>query len=988
MNPFDDSDERSEASEQRENRPGLDEIDYRIDTHGGFFERMLERLHQQAVADPLGDSGDQTRPLASLRTREREDPTVGLLDAWATVADVLTFYQERIANEHYLRTATERRSVVELARLIGYEPDPGVAATAQLAFDVDDTESGPRKARVPAGTQVQSVPERGELPQTFETRSELVARPEWNQVGPRRERPQHLAIWVDPTDSDQTKLVIVDSDGSLGDGASTSTYALSDLYFVGPDLPRRRDSDASELTGKDVRAREVNSFYLDGVHEDLERGSPLLLVGTPLEALSSSGEQELLQRVKDVVVEREKQRTRIDVSGYDSSEDDGSGGASGVVNAYLWSEYVNPDFVNQAASNVHFARSIRSEKDVRVQTMSVELNYAFNVVPLQIEALATLPEPDPRRGVIAFERSVGFFGNNAPSHAAVKNAYEENKNPFGDNWDDEEYEIWQAYSSGTGRSYYSGGAAVVHLERTVDAIEADEWVFFEGEDTSGDTAREVYRVGNVAERSVTGFSLSTRTSRLSLRDAQASSEPEFGVRSTTAHVGNRQMTLADVPLSDVVGDPESSAERVGSDGLTLDGLYLGFSPGKRLLVGGESAESGAQVHEVATIARVEHVGDNTIVHFSDALLHAYRRATLRLRANVAEATHGESVVEVLGSGDASVANQSFELGSPPLTYVATASASGRKSTLTVRVNGVEWTQVDSLLELGAGDRGYVVDVDEDGDTRVTFGDGVHGLRLPSGRENVVAEYRSGTGLIGEVGAERLTLLKRRPAGIQTVTNPIRARGAADPESRDEVRDHAPSDTRLLERIVSMEDYEHFAEAYPGIGKARAELISHAGSTKIHLTVAGTTAEGAEVAPDKLRDLEHSIRQSSSGRYEVVARSLKLEDAVFEIDVSIQVEGARVTDDVVARVEQELAERFGYQAQRFHTRVSEAHVVTCVEHVVGVVAVLSVGLRRVSHPDTDTNLLIPAGTRVNTTSGEFEPAHLLFATPFTIEVSSK
>ena len=42
---------------------------------------------------------------------------------------MLTFYQERIANEAYLRTATERVSLLELARLIDYELRPGVAAS-------------------------------------------------------------------------------------------------------------------------------------------------------------------------------------------------------------------------------------------------------------------------------------------------------------------------------------------------------------------------------------------------------------------------------------------------------------------------------------------------------------------------------------------------------------------------------------------------------------------------------------------------------------------------------------------------------------------------------------------------------------------------------------------------------------------------------------------------------------------------------------------
>jgi hypothetical protein len=54
-----------------------------------------------------------TYPLLNLTTRDPSDPAMALLDAWATVADVLAFYQERIANEGYLRTATERRSILE-----------------------------------------------------------------------------------------------------------------------------------------------------------------------------------------------------------------------------------------------------------------------------------------------------------------------------------------------------------------------------------------------------------------------------------------------------------------------------------------------------------------------------------------------------------------------------------------------------------------------------------------------------------------------------------------------------------------------------------------------------------------------------------------------------------------------------------------------------------------------------------------------------------
>src|SRR5258705_11069043 len=113
--------------------------------------------------------------LHALRTRESDDFSIALLDGWATVADVLTFYQERIANESYLRTATERQSLLQLARLIGYELRPGVAAGTYLAFKLDDAPGSPGQSTIDVGAKVQSVPGPGEKSQTFETKKAVQA---------------------------------------------------------------------------------------------------------------------------------------------------------------------------------------------------------------------------------------------------------------------------------------------------------------------------------------------------------------------------------------------------------------------------------------------------------------------------------------------------------------------------------------------------------------------------------------------------------------------------------------------------------------------------------------------------------------------------------------------------------------------------------------------------------------------------------------------
>src|SRR5262249_25332419 len=163
---------------------------------------MKAAIARQTVPAPDGSAPGTppTRPLAGLTTRSAEDFAIASIDACAVLGEVLTFYAERIANEGYLRTATERRSVLELAREIGYELNPGVAGSAYLASPRAEpfvppggpatpqppkpqpalpaqpvSLPSPTMVRIPAGSKVQSVPGQGQLPQTFETTADLVA---------------------------------------------------------------------------------------------------------------------------------------------------------------------------------------------------------------------------------------------------------------------------------------------------------------------------------------------------------------------------------------------------------------------------------------------------------------------------------------------------------------------------------------------------------------------------------------------------------------------------------------------------------------------------------------------------------------------------------------------------------------------------------------------------------------------------------------------
>ena len=147
------------------NRPRLSQIAYRVGTP------------YQLQGQPAGRAvRSELHRHAPLTTRDDSDFSIALLDAFAVSADILTFYQERLANESYLRTAVQQRSVFELARLVGYQPSPGVAASAPLAFTLNDAPGAPDPVTIDAGTRVQSVPAPGQQPATFETAAQLIAR--------------------------------------------------------------------------------------------------------------------------------------------------------------------------------------------------------------------------------------------------------------------------------------------------------------------------------------------------------------------------------------------------------------------------------------------------------------------------------------------------------------------------------------------------------------------------------------------------------------------------------------------------------------------------------------------------------------------------------------------------------------------------------------------------------------------------------------------
>jgi hypothetical protein len=74
---------------------------------------------------------------------------VALVEAFAYMGDVLNYYIDRVANESYLPTATQRQSVLNIAKSYGYFPAGYRAASLTLQLTNSDTSD----VVLPAGTQ-------------------------------------------------------------------------------------------------------------------------------------------------------------------------------------------------------------------------------------------------------------------------------------------------------------------------------------------------------------------------------------------------------------------------------------------------------------------------------------------------------------------------------------------------------------------------------------------------------------------------------------------------------------------------------------------------------------------------------------------------------------------------------------------------------------------------------------------------------------------
>ncbi|MGA3007082.1 MAG: putative baseplate assembly protein [Opitutaceae bacterium] len=848
------------------NRPRLPAVAYRVGLQPEFKASMLGEL-----SDP------QWLALSGLRTRLDTDFSIALLDAWATVSDILSFYQERIANELYLRTAVDQRSVFELAALVGYKPAPGASASAYIAFTLNNAPGSPENVLIAAGSQVQSVPGPGQKPQVFETSADLQAYIEFNAIPAQTTIPWNLA----PGDTSMW-LAGTSNNLQVGDAilfvttAADPTQQFADFHFitaVSVDSTSGNTSVAwdqglsSAINGTNVAVyafRKKALIYGAQSPDPRTLASNIPIISAQVDFTTNGADWNFALGNFGTT----GNQICLDAT-YAGLAPDASGDPQWLV--FL---YKNEPVLYQISTADEFAPM---HFTVTAKTTRVTLE---NEQPLYVSPRAVSAAPtELLEDIVGHTRSEAVYVQSAELTPADP--------PYVESW---------ALDS----TYTRQVGLLVPVEGTSLTID------------------------DVQELNV-GQAVGIFGKRLRL---QALTANPTGFVPEGASAG-QPVTLGQVFIVAQFPPTAKEWQVITTSGIT--GTLQ--NTGGFLLLPADSKDP--TVSEAAVLTAASPNGPVTTLTFSPALAGLYDRSTVTVNANVALATDGQTVNEILGNGDATNSALEFTLKQTPLTYLSSPVGLGVVSTLQVWVNNLQWHEVGNFLDSGPSDRVFVTVMNQDGTVTVQFGDGTHGARTPTGQMNIRAVYRVGIGSAGMVQSGQLTQPLTRPQGLQSTTNPSPATGGSDPDTAATARVNAPLHVLTLDRVVSLDDYQNYCLVFGGIAKALATWTWTGDVRGVFLTVAGP--EGAAIESPTTGYLISALHNIGNPYVPVFVQTFV--PAWFDVGANLQID----TDDydpklVLAQVWTSLTAAFSFDQREFGQGVAQSEVLAVIQQVPGVIAV--------------------------------------------------
>lgn len=772
------------------NLPFQPRIAYRADDYSSLRAKLLQHLQEQF-------------PRWNGRLSEnqgRQDLAVVFVEAFAYLCDILGFYQDCRANEAFLRTARLADSLTELCALIDYRPAPGAAASTLQAFTLKDGQTG----TIPAGFKVKTKPSNGTPALVFETAAALAADAARNALRPVG-HDRSARLLNQPGLPEDTSVLLDAGYAGLKAGGMVLFEVTGSTPAVHP----------VQLTAVTVEHEKVRIAWKPG---GLPAGA-----GLPIADLT------ILGKPKQVMAVAEKARAdEITAGRHEAAVETPSVLTVNDRVAFVGEGFTQPAKIIAKSGAVvtwdrGFPTSLR-RSTTRVYTAGHD-GFAVAWGPIRAGRRSIVADPAygvkaaageyllvSDSGAVEMVLVTSVSGNTYYLADPLPRSFPSGATLFRLALPSAETGAGGSPSTAIALPKLTGAETQLILDRAYEGLEPGAALVL-----SDGVALKANRVAGVVVDEA-------RRTVLTLDDPIGAA---FSLATLAIH-GPFELAMR----VDGYNRAEGST-LAGATSLTLKGLVPGLKPGDYLI-----AEGGGRAEGVRASA-VSVQGGDTLVDLQAPLVQAYPLADLVVSGNVVEVGHGESAVErTLGSGDQSQANQRFALHRAPTTYLHDAEGPrGLASTLEILVDGERWAEVDSLAESGPEDRHYVVERREGEPMAVLFGDGRHGAKLPTGRNNVQARYRVGLGVRGNVAAGAITVVPQPLPFLASTRNPLAAAGGADRETVEETRRLAPVTVKTLDRAVSLADYADLALAYPGIAKARTDWDWEGLQRVVVLTVA-------------------------------------------------------------------------------------------------------------------------------------------------------
>jgi len=862
------------------NRPALSSIAYRVGRYSTFDESMLA-----ALSDPAFPA------LGLLRTRATDDFTIALLDSWAVVLDILTFYQERFANEAFLRTAVDQRSVFELAALVGYQPSPGVTASTVLAFTLSDAKGSPNNVLIPAGSRVQSVPGPGQTAQLFETSADLKAKIGWNALP-----AQTTGHWQLSSADTSTWIKGTTSNINVGDALLFATAKNGQPVATGPSA--------------------VN--YVTAVHTDPVSGNTQISWEGSASSLGANWTA-TADTMSMFTFRKKAALYGVQAPNPQTLAGPNIGsvpGWPGTPPSHRW-DYIykdDSDQINLDTSYPGVAPPASSSDGPPQWCILTGTEFGYTSV-FQVQSV--------------LETNPGYYTlTSKTTQLTLENA----QILVGATWLNINELLFLFTKETPDITAY-----VPSVQLTPAALPLTSW----SQDAT--YPRQASMLTPVSGTSITvvggqqiagGQPIGVSGKRLRLQVPAGAGATFVPAGASGGSQGKDvQVFLTDSfpPASDSSGDSVWSVTTVSGVSGTLivpAGVATLFLPADK---------DDPIVGEAALADSVMPTGDVTALTLHSKLARIYDASTVKVNANAVAATNGETVQEILGSGDATNAALQFTLKQSPVTCLPASNSSGSQSTLQVWVNNLHWRETANLLSAGPADRVFVTSISSAGNRVVEFGNGITGARTPTGMSNIRALYRKGIGTAGMVSAGQLTQPLDRPQGLSTVTNPSAATGAQDPATADEARASAPLPTLTIGRVVSLEDYQNFALGFAGIAKALATWTWFGNIRGVFLTVAG--ADGTTLTTDDpvVSSLVDAIGLAGDPHVPLMVASYV--PVLFTFSAGVAVDLANyASNQVLTQVWRAISAAFAFDQRQLGQPVAASQIIDIIQDVPGVIAV--------------------------------------------------